>query len=284
MLLIDLSSVAVPSCISASYNQKLTLNLVREVINTQILFYSNKFKKYGKPIITIDSNKHGGYWRNDVFKYYKFSRKSARVKSDFNWKLYFKYLAIVIDELYEYSHYTMLKVDKCEADDIIAVLTLNYINKDIIIVSTDKDLLQLNLHNQRVKQYSIRHKGILDYEKYDLLMHIIKGDASDGVPNIFSPDNIFTLEGVRQTVSNKGRVNNFKTLLESGSLDDKSIININYNRNKLLIDLTMIPKKYSDEILHLYINSLDEIRYNRMAEYFIKFNLKYLYNRQSEML
>lgn len=45
-----------------------------------------------------------------------------------------------------------LKVDRCEGDDLIAVITKHYTDAKIEIISTDRDLNQL-MKRKNVKQY-----------------------------------------------------------------------------------------------------------------------------------
>ena len=62
-----------------------------------------------------------------------------------------------------------------------------------MILSGDKDFIQLHKY-KNVTQYSpITKKFVngIDPDEY-LYEHILKGDVSDGVPNVLSVDNTFT--------------------------------------------------------------------------------------------
>ena len=64
--------------------------------------------------------------------------------------------------------------------------------KQIMIVSGDKDFIQLqNIDN--VNQYSPILKKHVNGHNPDTYIkeHILKGDTSDGVPNVLSADNTF---------------------------------------------------------------------------------------------
>ena len=86
-------------------------------------------------------------------------------------------------------HTKYLHVEKCEADDIIATLVAMREEDKYLIISGDKDFIQLQ-HYGDVYQYSPMLKSFMgenvDPETF-LREQIIKGDRSDGVPNILSP-------------------------------------------------------------------------------------------------
>lgn len=82
-----------------------------------------------------------------------------------------------------------------------------------------------------------------------LAKHIIRGDRSDGIPNIHSPNDCF-FNKIRQVpITNK---------IESQILDNsneycqKHNIVENYDRNKLLIDLSMIPESLYTKIIDVF--------------------------------
>jgi 5'-3' exonuclease len=81
-----------------------------------------------------------------------------------------------------------MAVDRVEADDVIAVLAKNYHESErVLIVSNDKDFQQLQRY-PNVEQYSLMKKQFLvcDNPEKFLMEHIIKGDSSDGIPNVLS--------------------------------------------------------------------------------------------------
>ena len=82
---------------------------------------------------------------------------------------------------------------KCEPDDIIALVKYYHQHEDIMIVSGDKDFIQLQQY-KNVKQYAPIQKQFVGEDtdpKQYLLEQILKGDRSDGVPNILSEDDVF---------------------------------------------------------------------------------------------
>jgi hypothetical protein len=84
-----------------------------------------------------------------------------------------------------------------------------------------------------------------DPEKF-LLEHIIKGDVSDGVPNILSDDDVFITEDKRQSACGEKKIESIK---EDLSLWKE---NKNWNRNNQLINLNMIPQHIEETVMEKY--------------------------------
>ena len=119
-----------------------------------------------------------------------------------------------------------------------------------MIVSSDKDFAQLQKYNN-VKQYSPLKKTFVveNNPRQQLLELILKGDTSDGVPNVLSNDNCF-VEGIRQTPMRQTTID---TLVEDIKAMGDEVYR-NYCRNKKLIDLEETPSLVKSKIL----NSFDE--------------------------
>jgi len=141
-------------------------------------------------------------------------------------------------------------VENCEADDIIATLCKQQTEDLYLIVSGDKDFIQLH-HYGNVYQWSPFLKGYIGEQEDPvrfLREQIIKGDRSDGVPNILSPDDQF-VTGTRQKPITKQKLAEWSNLdnIPLGSETKK-----NYNRNKKLIDLSQIPLTIQENIINKY--------------------------------
>ena len=178
---------------------------------------------------------------------YKANRKKSREADDRDWKLIFDTLHEVKMEIKENFPYKYMYVENCEADDIIAVLT-KHATEDVMIVSGDKDFQQLQKYDY-VRQWSPNLNKEVVCEDADMFLteHILKGDKSDGIPNILSNDDCLDL-GIRQTPLRKPVLE--KYLRISIENDDKYYRN--YLRNQTLIDFEMIPQKIEDAILSEY--------------------------------
>ena len=142
-------------------------------------------------------------------------------------------------------------------------------------VSGDKDFIQLH-HYGDVYQFSPILKGYIGENEDPIqFLHeqIIKGDRSDGVPNVLSADDIFLDKAVRQRPINKKRLAEF-TNIET-SLDIEPSIKKNYQRNKALIDLSQIPEYIEKSIINTYKNYKAKDR-SLLLSYFMKNKLKTL--------
>ena len=161
------------------------------MILSTLLFYRRKFRdQYGDLVICCDSKKS---WRKDIFPFYKANRKSTRAKDDIDWNGIFEVINSITQDLKSKFPYAVISVDQAEADDIIGVLAKNYYrNEKIMIVSSDKDFLQLQKYYS-VEQYSPTQKKLLQSSSpYQYLKeHIMKGDRGDGIPNFLSDDDTY---------------------------------------------------------------------------------------------
>ena len=242
--------------------------MVRHMILNSILNYRKMFfKEYGELIVCYDS-KH--YWRRDVFPEYKASRKKTRESSSRDWDDIFSFLNKFKQEMIDFMPYKVLEVYGAEADDIIAALCheFEYEHGKTLILSGDKDFIQLQKYNN-VSQYSpITKKFVngIDPDRY-LAEHILRGDTSDGVPNVLSPDNTF-VDGLRQKPLSKKKVAAWiDNEIEDVLPNDETIRN--FQRNKKLIDLTEPPKDLFVDIIKQYQNTPESDR-SKLLNYFIE--------------
>jgi 5'-3' exonuclease len=250
MIIVDYSAVSIAALYANGINEvgEIDEGMVRHIILNTLRSYNMKFKdKYGNMILAMDA---GNVWRKDSFPQYKANRKKSRGESKLDWNMIFDSLNAVSREIRTLVPWKSLKLDRCEADDIIAVLcqeNQEFGKKEpILIISGDKDFKQLQKFSN-VRQWAPREKKYLvekDPAKY-LRDHIISGDAGDGVPNILSADNVL-VDGIRQTVLSAKR----KAKLEQGIFDTEDIKK-QLARNTLMVDLEMIPQDIKDAIIEL---------------------------------
>jgi|TARA_B110000444_G_C18834491_1_gene595148 hypothetical protein len=250
VILIDYNAVAIGSVILQK--DEMNEDLFRHLILNNVRMYRNKFKdKYGEIVVCGDGRKN---WRKEYFPNYKFKRGVNRKKDNTDWKELFRITSKVYDEIGEHFPYKTVLIDECEADDVIGTLVDASQefgkNEPIMIVSSDKDFAQLQKYNN-VKQYSPLKKTFVveNNPRQQLLELILKGDTSDGVPNVLSNDNCF-VEGIRQTPMRQTTID---TLVEDIKAMGDEVYR-NYCRNKKLIDLEETPSLVKSKIL----NSFDE--------------------------
>jgi len=274
MILIDLNQVMISNLMAQSRGNLSELpskDAVRHSILNTIRAFNVKFKdEYGEMILCADA---ADPWRRDIFPNYKHQRRKGRVESQIDWDGLFKIMSEIREEFSTKLPYKLLHVDKTEADDIIATLVAEQTEDLYLIISGDKDFIQLQ-HYGNVYQFSPLLKSFIG-ESADpvvfLREQIIKGDRSDGVPNILSDDDIF-LRDERQKPINKKRLAEWA---DTDNIPLGSETRKYFERNKRLIDLSMIPKEISESIINKYKNYKGNDR-SLLLQYFIDNKLKAL--------
>ena len=248
MILIDYNAIAISNVVT----QKLDMdeNLIRHMILNSIRMYRAKYRyKFGEVVICMDGRKN---WRFDAFPNYKFKRKDARKESKMDWNELFRITNMVLDEIRENFPYKVIEHERCEADDVIAVLCEDTQefgrHQPVLIVSSDKDFVQLQKY-ENISQFSPMKKKFIkeDTPRRQLMELIMKGDQADGIPNVLSVDNCF-VEGIRQTPLRK---NILDDLIKDPKSHGEEIYR-NYLRNKKLIDLSETPETVKEEIIYNY--------------------------------
>ena len=274
MILVDMSQIMMANIMMQMHMSKKSEpdeNMVRHMVLNSLRMYRTRFlAEFGEMVLCYDS-KH--YWRRDYFPEYKHSRRKNRGTDDKDWDAIFECLNNIKDEVKTHMPYKSVEVYGAEADDIIATLCSEYA-EEIMILSGDKDFIQLQRF-PNVKQYSPITKKMINGEdpvRY-IKEHIFKGDTSDGVPNVLSPDNTF-VDGLRQKPMTKKKIEAWIDHdFEDVAPNDE--VKRNYQRNLKLIDLTYTPDELSSEILETYRESPSGDR-SQLLNYFIKKRLSTL--------
>jgi len=270
MILIDNNQLLIANIFNLiKYGDIEDTELLRHMCLNTYRIYNHKFKQdYGDIIICHDSPH---CWRAESFEHYKKNRKKAKQESPHNWNKIFDSMMIIKSEIESVFPWKNISVPRTEADDIIAIICKHSLPiEPVVIVSSDKDFQQLQRY-ENVYQYSPIIKDFLiceDPENF-LLEHIIKGDSSDGIPNILSDDDVFVEENKRQKPCGKKKINTIKGELSEWTNSD------NWNRNQRMIDMNMIPEEVESSILEEYAKEPIGKRSN-MLDYFIQKNLKNL--------
>ena len=255
MICVDLNQVMIGSLMVHLHRaeDEIDEGLVRHIVLNNLRFYRTKFKdKYGELVLCNDDKE---YWRRDYFPNYKANRKKDRASSPYDWDKIFTCLNMVRDELKDNFPYVSMRVSWAEADDIIAVLLMSRGDTKNIIVSSDKDFIQL--HNLTDQYSPVTKKLVNGHKPEDYLReHILKGDRSDGIPNVLSADDTFVKEK-RQRPMRKTTIVTLmeamqeydpETLHQIVKFDRDTLIR-KWQRNSTLIDLTKIPKRIVINIL-----------------------------------
>ena len=280
MIIVDLNQIMISNLmvqINGRNAVELSESLVRHMVLNSLRGHNKRFRReYGEMIIACDS---GNVWRREVFPNYKAGRKTVREKSGHDWTHIYEILTKIKNEIKEHMPYKVIELDTAEADDIIAVLVKKYINQKILILSGDKDFIQLHRRqlapsNNHVKQYNpVLSKFVGQGETPSIYIkeHILKGDRSDGIPNVLSDDDVF-VEGRRQRPLTKKKIEAWVDEVFPTFTEEE---HKNYDRNRELIDLSLIPPELEAKIY----NEFDEVKVahrSKILNYFITRKLKTL--------
>ena len=245
-------------------------SMVRHMILNSIRMYRKEHhSEYGEVVLTWDS-KHS--WRRDYYPEYKAGRRKGREESDLNWDEIFGTLNKIRNEIKQNFPYKYLEVFGAEADDIIGFLCEENRDEKIIIISGDKDFIQLQKYTN-VKQWSpITKKDVNGFNPTTYLKeHILRGDTSDGVPNVLSPDNTF-VDGLRQRPLTRKKIQSW---LVGGGSDWNDEVKRNFQRNLTLIDLSKTPEELKNQIRLEYNNASHGDR-SKLLNYFMIYKLREL--------
>jgi hypothetical protein len=239
------------TAIAGRTEAKGDMNYFRYVVLNSLRLLNAKFKpQYGKMLIAMDS--HTPSWRKQTFPYYKAKRKVEQDKSAIDWaelKQFVKQMCLEVQGL----HWQTMLVDGAEADDIIAVVAKMIVpHEKVVIVSKDKDFIQLQIRMEdQISQWDSRQERLLkvDNPGKQLFELICKGDAADGIPNIFSPDDHYVAPAGRAKPVTQKKLDEW---WETGISDLAKLPG--FKRNMQLIDFNRIPKSVQDQIGKAFSN------------------------------
>jgi 5'-3' exonuclease len=269
MILVDLNQVLISNLMVQTRGKaevKPNMEMVRSMVLNSLRGFNLKFRdEYGKMVLCSDASNP---WRRTIFPHYKHGRRKGRTDSDTDWNNIFAIMAEIKKELVDNFPYVVMHVDNAEADDIIATMIKLREEDKYLIVSGDKDFIQLH-HYGDVYQFSPILKGYIG-EQIDPIQflheQIIKGDRSDGIPNILQ-------EGARQKPINKKRLEEFKNIERNATIESE--YKKNYQRNKTLIDLSQIPDNIEKSIINTFRDYKVKDR-SLLLNYFIENKMKTL--------
>lgn len=244
--------------------------MLRHMILNSLRSYRTKFHKdYGELVICCDAQ---NYWRRKIFPHYKSNRKKSRDASGLDWNLLFDSLNKIRDEIREHLPYKVIRIDTCEADDIIASICHKYgrflgDDEKILIISGDKDFGQLQKYSN-VYQYAPVQKKMIAINNPESFRkeHIMLGDRSDGVPNFISDDDTF-IENKRQKPLRRDKISEW-IYMDPEQFCNREMLR-GYKRNQMLIDLGKIPEDLQNECIKQFDFAECNDR-SKIFDYFIK--------------
>lgn len=233
------------------------IDFMRHLILTSLLSYRRRYSEDGKMFLCCDA---ANSWRKDIFPYYKVSRLK-KAESDIDWTKLYENNEIIKAEIAEHMPYHVIKAERTEGDDCIAVLAKEYedIGERIIVVSNDKDFGQLKKYSNVIIYSPLKNKEVdIDDAELFLKEMIIRGDRIDDVPNILSDDDVFVTPGKRQKSIMAKKLpiylsDDYHTYAEKDKIE----------RNLNMIDFDRIPNDIYERVMASYRLSLETKKSNR---------------------
>jgi hypothetical protein len=195
VILIDSSGIFVPTVkvCNRLKQQRAKTGFPPYVIPAHIMYFNSLISSLSKIGVNEDDiiivAEEGHSWRKDLASFYKAQREGLREKDTFtDWKYEFEMLNKLHSQLNNATNWFFVRHNNLEADDIIAIAVRYFKDKDVIIVSGDKDLFQLAFY-KNVKIFTLNKKingskGM--YEEIKDPLKIIsdkckKGDIGDNI-------------------------------------------------------------------------------------------------------
>ena len=250
----------------------------------------------------------GRSWRKDFDTSYKANRAAARAalspKEQEEDKMFWE----AFDELKLFltnkSNCTVLRHERCEADDFIARFIQNHPNDEHVIVSSDSDFYQLLAPNVRqfngISKQLITLEGIFDEKnrpvldkktkqplpapdpQWLLFEKCMRGDSSD---NVFSAypgvreKSTKNKVGLREAFADKDTKGyNWNNLMLQRWVDHNQVehrVRDRYLHNKTLIDLTEQPEDIKIALDETISSAINRDKVSQVGLHFVKFCSKW---------
>lgn len=250
----------------------------------------------------------GRSWRKDVYEPYKKNRvvdamsvtQEEKEENELFWDTYEKFTTY----LKEKTNVSVLRHERAEADDMIARFIHLHPNDTHYIVSSDTDYVQLiapNVHqyngitNELIKldgYFKDNGKPIIDKKtkehklledpQYLLFLKCIRGDSSDNVfpaypraPEKGSKNRVGIREAYEDRDKQGFKWNNFMLQRWVDHNDVEHRVRDDYDRNRMLIDLTAQPDDIKQQVDQRIKESVRVTTTPQVGVHFMKFCGKY---------
>ncbi len=127
-----------------------------------------------------------GNWRKAYEDQYKSGRTKQREESGLDWNKIYAELDYLLDDIEIATNWSVIKIPKIEADDIMAVASRYYEDKEVILVTYDTDMEQLwKYPNVKIFSQHPKKKAYKipkpKFNAYELISKKIYKEISDGL-------------------------------------------------------------------------------------------------------
>lgn len=236
-----------------SKNEKFMEKYEKMYMKSIIDLVKSTVYKKSKIIFCMDTPKEN-LWRFKHMKDYKGDRCDLTLKSNFKPTFEITYNKIIPKIIKENPDKIFsLRLDKLEADDIIAVICKYYEkyypDDKIYLISGDQDFLQLGRDNLTFLNYKSKKGIILNKEQAQeaLKNKILSGDNSDNIPSIFPKDKkILSIKKKKELLQDDEKLKNY--------INDNIDVKKQYELNSIMIDFNNIPKDLQKNIISEFKN------------------------------
>jgi hypothetical protein len=257
----------------------------------------------------------GRSWRKDVYEPYKKNRvvdqmsitEAEKEENEMFWDTYEKFTTY----LKEKTNVSVIRHERAEADDLIARFIHLHPNDTHYIVSSDTDYIQLI--NSNVYQYNgvsnelitlegyfkdngkpvldkkTKEHKLLEDPQYLLFKKIIRGDGGDNVFSAYpgarekgSKNTVGIMEAFEDRNKQGFKWNNFMLQRWVDHNDIEHRVRDDYERNRMLIDLTAQPQDIKDQVDQRIRETVRITTTPQVGVHFMKFCGKYELNKISE--
>lgn len=206
-------------------------------------------------IFCMDTPKDQVWRTTDIHCNYKGDREDLSLKNNFKPIFNYTYSKLIPQIIKENNNIFKIRINKLEADDIIGIIAKHieqeYQNKNVFIISGDKDFYQLGRDNVQFINYKTKKPLIFNKEEaiYELHKKILLGDKSDCITGIFPSR--FSLKIKKELLSSINLFNEFIKEPINKEIEKKYIYNMK------LINFDYIPDNYKNEILKEFHNIIN---------------------------
>lgn len=257
------------------FMERFELEFKARSLYTLLEIKKNYAKSGEEIVVAVDSKRN---WRKGVFPHYKAKRKEKREEDHIDWKEAYRVRNEFVQELKENFFFKVLIWEDteedigCEADDIIAILSLYKEGREpITIISDDSDFYQLHdiedleqYNFKKVQKTNVHACRALKIDEDTELspqefitLKIMNGDRKDGVPNCLNKGDIWLTEDkyVRFGVKTSLKIlsGDEKAITKYGTFEDIEETEF-FKRNESVLDLRKIPQNVQDGVLELYLD------------------------------
>lgn len=141
------------------------------------------FKDYGN-IVFCTEGRGSLDWRREIYPPYKRNRDDSKKDETY---LLIKNEFDNIENLLKLYPSKVISVEGAEADDTIYSLATHFadLGEDVLVVSSDGDLTQLSLFNDKIKVFNPIKREMVSPKKDIIKFKAIVGDPSDGISGLY---------------------------------------------------------------------------------------------------